>query len=278
MGYKDYYVAALKGAIYKMVPDANLVDISHEIRSFNILEAAYCIGNVIFDFPDGTIHLIALNAYPNIDINFPSDQDEWPTVMQFKNQYFVGIDNGILSLILKDEAPQALVRIVDEISSPQKLRFPSKNVLANIACNLVLSQDLESMGEIVDRVKSVTDVLPVIDKDLIRGHVVHIDVYGNLITNITEQLFRRVGQDAPFIIYFKSKEYYIDKLHNNYGDVQPGERVAFFNSTQQLEIAINQGVFNNGGGANTLFGLKERDIVRIEFTPQGSRERLDELF
>jgi S-adenosylmethionine hydrolase len=137
---------------------------------------------------------------------------------------------------------------------------------------------LKDLGEPVDSCKTASDLIPVVEPNLIRGHVLHVDIYGNLITNITEDLFRRIGGHEPFTIYFRSKDYFIDKIHDSYNEVPHGERVAIFNSNNLLEIAINMGVHKNGGGANTLFGLKERDIIRIEFTPQGSKDTIDSLF
>jgi S-adenosyl-L-methionine hydrolase (adenosine-forming) len=278
MGNRDYYVGALKGFIYKRLPEAKIIDLSHNIRPFNIIEAAFCVSNVIEDFPDDTIHILAVNSDPNIDINMPSNRDEWPMVMYYRKQYFVGIDNGVFSLILQGNSPDAFYRMTEAITIPGILRFPAKNLLAKIACQIAEGNNLNDLGELVDSCKTVSDLIPVVEPNLIRGHVLHIDVYGNLITNIREDLFKRIGGDEPFIIYFRSKDYFIDKIHNSYNEVPHGERVAIFNSNNLLEIAINMGVHKNGGGANTLFGLKERDIIRIEFTPPGSKETIDSLF
>ena len=278
MGNRDYYVGAIKGFIYKRIPHAQIVDISHAIRPFNIVEAAFCVSNVIDDFPERTIHVLAVNSDPKIDINNPSKYDEWPLVMTYRGQYFVGIDNGIFSLIVKDISSAEFFRMTEAMISPGLHRFPAKNLLTKIACQIAEGQDLNLIGEKIESCKIVSDLTPVTEPNLIRGHVLHIDGYGNLITNITEALFNKIGSNEPFVIYFRSKSYFIDKIHSTYNEVPHGERVAIFNSNGLLEIAVNMGVHKNGGGANTLFGLKERDIVRIEFTPPGSKESIDSLF
>jgi S-adenosylmethionine hydrolase len=278
MGNFDYYVAAIKGYIYKQVPEACIIDVSNNIRPFNLVEAAFCVSNIIADFPDDTIHILAVNAEPKIDINYPSARDEWPTVVRYQKQFFVSIDNGIFSLILKQNKPESIYRIRESISTAGVTRFPAKNILARIACQLAQGSSLELMGEQVDTFKKVSDLAPVVEENLIRGHVLHVDTYGNVITNISELLFHQVGKNEPFVIYFRSKEYYIDVIHHTYSEVSPGERVAIFNSSGLLEIAINQGVPKNGGGASDLLGLKERDIVRVEFTPRGSKATIDSLF
>jgi S-adenosylmethionine hydrolase len=117
----------------------------------------------------------------------------------------------------------------------------------------------------------------VLEENLIKGSIVHIDHYGNAITNITRELFGRFD-DAPFTILFRKRDYYIDTISGSYNEVQPGERVAIFNNNDFLEIAINKGARGVNGGADTLFGLHVGDVVRVEFTPRGSAKTIDSLF
>jgi S-adenosylmethionine hydrolase len=79
-------------------------------------------------------------------------------------------------------------------------------------------------------------------------------------------------------MFFKNRSYFIDKISGSYNEVQQGDRVAVFNSSGLLEIAINQGVPGNGGGASELFGMRLNDVIRVEFTPAGSKMNLQELF
>lgn len=278
MGHRDYYVGALKGSIYKQLPNAVVVDISHEVHPFNKFETAFYLRNAMVDFPDNTIHIIAVDDTPKININMPSYHDEWPTVMRFKNQYFVGIDNGVLSLILGDEQPQALHRITEALTMPNVLQFSAKSVLAKIAIRIAQGESMENIGEPVDGVRPMNSGHAVIEENLIRGMVIYIDVYGNLITNISEDLFKSVGKGEPFTMYFKNRSYFVDKISGSYNDVEQGDRVAVFNSSGLLEIAINQGVPGNGGGASELFGMRINDVIRVEFTPAGSKMNLEELF
>jgi hypothetical protein len=97
-------------------------------------------------------------------------------------------------------------------------------------------------------------------------------------TNIHKSFFERFGIDTSFIIYFKKKDYYIDEISSSYNEVPQGEKVALFNENGYLEIAINRGANRSAGGAQQLFGLHVHDMIRIEFTPQGSRETLDSFF
>ncbi len=277
MGLQDHYVGALKGFILKQCPNAVLIDISHHVQPFNILQASFFVQNCINDFPEGTIHLIAVNSEPVINFGRPED-GKFPSIMKYKGQYFVSTDNGIFSLLLKDAVPEKIYRIDGAVSSPDALRYPAKNILAKAAAQLANGISLDEIGEKVEHYNKAFAVNAVIEENLIKGTVIHIDHYGNAITNITEELFRRIGNDEPFTIFFRRKEYFIDEISLTYSDVPEGEKLALFNSAGHLEIAINKGVSGNGGGANSLFGLHVNDIIRIEFAPRGSKSTIDSLF
>ena len=109
---------------------------------------------------------------------------------------------------------------------------------------------------------------------MIRGIVIHIDSFGNLITNISKADFDRLPPDAPYSIKFANEKYYIDHISDTYNAVQQGERVALFNENNLLEIAINRGARQSTGGADNLFGVKQGDRLRIESTPAGSRTEI----
>lgn len=277
MGLQDHYVGALKGFILKQCPNAVLIDISHHVQPFNILQASFFVQNCINDFPEGTIHLIAVNSEPVINFGRPED-GKFPSIMKYKGQYFVSTDNGIFSLLLKDAIPEKIYRIDGAVSSPDALRYPAKNILAKAAAQLANGISLDEIGEEVEHYNKAFAVNAVIEENLIKGTIIQIDHYGNAITNITEELFRRIGNDEPFTIFFRRKEYFIDEISLTYSDVPEGEKLALFNSAGHLEIAINKGVSGNGGGANSLFGLHVNDIIRIEFAPRGSKSTIESLF
>ena len=96
-----------------------------------------------------------------------------------------------------------------------------------------------------------------VEENLIKGNVVYIDSYGNIITNISSELFGIVGQNNPFTIMLRSKDYYIDVISSSYNEVPAGERLALFNENELLEIAINRGANTVTGGAEKLMGIKK---------------------
>ena len=277
MGVKDHYVATLKGAIYSLYPEAQVVDVSHNVKPFNISQASYFLKNIIKDFPDNTVHVIGVDAEPLVNFS-QMEESSLPMILYFKKQYFVGTDNGIFSLLLENNKPDAIWSLDDVLSQPELMNFPTKKILIPAACKLAQGIEPDEFATKADKVKRAIPLSPVIDGNILKGAVIHIDHYGNIITNINKENFYKAGRKVPFIIYFRQKEYYIDEISLGYNEVPDGEKVAIFNDSDLLEIAINKGTPENGGGANALFGLRLGDIIRIEFTPRGSRETIESLF
>lgn len=276
MGLSDHYVASLKGTLLKSVPDVTIVDVTHTVRPFNVSEAAFHIKSCYKDFPDGTIHVIGVDSEPFI--NFNGFDGSFPCIMEYDNQFFISLDNGFFGAFLKEEKPKGIWQIDNVLSNTKKLKFPTKNILLSAAIQLLKGETIDSIGTAIDQYKNALSMTAISETNLIKGYVVHIDNYGNAITNISEDLFYRFGNNTPFIIYFKRKDYYIDKISQTYNEVNEGDRVAIFNENGFLEIAINRGAKGSAGGAEQLFGLRINDMIRIEFTPQGSRTTIDSLF
>ncbi len=276
LGLRDHYVASLKGQLYSQSDSVHLVDISHSVTPFNIAQAAFFVNNVIRDFPEGTIHFLGVDALPQISIGNP-ESNLYPTIMELEGHYFVGCDNGIFSLLKNYKKATCIVRI-DDFSSKFALRYPTRYIYAPTLIKLANGVPLAELGEVVNDVKRVFTTQPIIETDLIKGSVIHIDKYGNVIVNITEKMFNEIGNGNPFTIYFKNAQYFIETISKNYYEVPTAEKLALFNESGFLEIAINKGVVGNGGGAGTLLGLNVGDIIRMEFHPKGSKDNFDALF
>jgi S-adenosylmethionine hydrolase len=275
-GLSDHYVASLKGQLYASPHAITLVDISHSVQPFNIAQAAYFVNNVVRDFPEGTIHFLGVDAIPLIGIGNP-DNNMYPIIMKLNGHYFVGCDNGIFSLLNDYKNAEEIVRI-DDFSSKFALRFPLRYIYIPTLLSLINQKKLSELGEPIDQVKRVFTTQPVIENSLIKGSVIHTDKYGNVIVNITEKLFNEVGNGNPFTIFFKNAQYFIESISKNYYEVPTAEKLALFNESGFLEIAINKGVSGNGGGASSLLGLNVGDTIRMEFHPKGSKESIDSLF
>lgn len=276
MGLQDHYVASIKGAILSQAPDAKIVDVSHTIKPFNISEAAYYVSSCFRDFPKGTVHIIGVDTEPIV--NFGGLDGSFPSILKFEGHYFIANDNGFFGAFLQENQPEEFWRIDDVLSNTKLFRFPTKNMFVPIACKILKGEKLESIASPYPTFKKAFSLTAVVEMNLIKGNVIHIDSYGNLIVNVSRELFERFGKDVPFTIYFRKRDYFIDTISVTYNEVSEGEKVAIFNENGLLEIAINRGANGSGGGAEKLFGVHLGDVVRIEFTPRGSKETLESLF
>lgn len=251
LGLKDYYVASVKGAILSQCPEAVIVDISHQVSKFDILQAAFILGNSYRDFPDGTIHIIGVMT---------DKTKENPHVAIFcDQQYFIGNDNGIFPLMLNNR-PEKIVEI--EISRDKNsISFPVKDIFVNAACHLCKGENIETLGKERNQLYQRTGFNPIVNENAVRATVIYIDDFGNAFVNISEQLFNEAGKGRKFSISFRGGGYTIKKISRNYYNVPPGEMMAFFSAIGFLEIAINT------GNASELLGLKVNDIVLVDFSP-----------
>jgi len=241
-------LGAVKGTILSKIPDATIIDITHSIPSFEIEQAAFILKNSYRNFPEGTIHIIGINT---------EESDKMPhTVVEMDKHYFIGTDNGIFSLIF-DNQPDKIV----ELNIPQDsnfFTFSTRDRFINDAAHLAEGKAIEELGDVKKNIMEKMLFNPVIDKNVIKGHVIYIDSYENIITNITESFFMEIAAGRKFSILFRTYE--IAKISSSYTDVPVGEILAFFDSNNHLEIAMNQG---NAAG---LLGLGYKDLVRIEFS------------
>lgn len=247
-GLKDFYVSAIKGVILSEIPDATIVDISHEVPMFDITQAAFILRNAYIEFPKGSIHIIGV---------MPDASDKHSHVaIKYDGQYFIGADNGIFSLMF-DNLPEQIVEL--NIKNDSAFIKPTKDIFTKAACHIARGGALEVIGKSKPAFLQKATYRPVVDRNLIIGSVIYIDHYGNAITNITEPLFREIGKRKSFQILFRNSVYSIEKISLSYNDVFPGDSMAIFGPTNFLEIAINV------GNANQLLGLNLSDSIRIEF-------------
>lgn len=245
LGIKDYYTAILKAQLLHIDPSINIIDISHQVVDFNIGEAAFIFKNAYYHFPEGTIHFLGINI----------DRVDCSSFLVFHhhNQYFIGPDNGLFSLVF-ESVPEQLYRIpISDLEG-----FFMKDVLKS-AVEAILNNTLTSIVPFSqDGFLRRIAFHPVTSNTMIRGTVIHIDAFENVIVNVHQTLFEQLIHDRDFEIYYKRWNP-ITKLSKNYRDVPVGEVLAFFNSSHYLEIAINM------GKAASLLALEIEDTIQIDF-------------
>lgn len=249
LGLKDHYVGIVKGNILKRHQEAIIVDITHEIPPFNILQAAFTLKNSYAEFPDGSIHIVGVNP--------ESSHESEHLVVKHNGHYFIGGNNGIFPLMFEEQLTDAYELTLGP--TVQSHTFPTKEIYAQAACHIAKGGTLEMLGRKTDSIIEKTLFRAVSMGDIIKGMVIHVDHYGNIITNIEETFFKAFGQNRDFSIEFRNGSYDITEISKAYSDVAEGEKLALFSSANLLEIGINQ------GNASKLLGLKNLDTVRVKF-------------
>ena len=248
LGDKDIYQAALKGSILKLLPSVNIVDITNSVAAYNIQQAAFILRNSFYYFPDDTVHLIGIDTVYNEETRYLG--------IRYKNHYFVGADNGIFSLMF-DSEPEEIFEL-NIMQDLKFLHFPLADIFVKSACHLANNGKLSEIGLPVDEIEKKMNLQPVIEKNLIKGAVIYIDSFQNVITNITKDFFTSVQQGRRFLLSFKRNET-INHLSWHYNEVPEGEKLCLFGISDHLEIAINK------GNASGLLGLALGDTVIIDF-------------
>jgi S-adenosyl-L-methionine hydrolase (adenosine-forming) len=245
-GHRDSYVAAVKAKIYGINPNINIVDLSHEIEHFNLAHAAFVLRSVFRDFPKGTVHLVSVHA--------PQHSKDRMIAMKVEEHYFVGIDNGLFSLVT-DKQPTAIIELIKDAAFQPT--FPEKTILSSTAVSLASGISIYNVGRQITEFKQMLNRLPRINKEGIFGSVIHIDTYGNLITNISKEAFDKVRKDRNFIVSFARET--TDVISESYESKENADCVVVFNSLGLLEIAISQ------GSATALLGLGYDSPVQVNF-------------
>ena len=248
LGDKDIYQAALKGSILKLLPTATIVDITHSVAAFNVQQAAFILKNSYYYFPEGTVHLIGIDTVFNEQTSY--------LAVEYKKHYFIGADNGIFSLMF-NEMPDDMVEL-NIMQDLKFLHFPLADIFVKAAVHMANGGKLSEIGMPVSSVEKKMNLQPVIEKNLIKGVVIYIDSFQNVITNITKEFFNSIQQGRQFTLYFKRNET-ITHLSWHYNEVPEGEKLCLFGISDHLEIAINK------GNASGLLGLNLGDSVLIDF-------------
>jgi len=245
-GWRDPYVASVKAKILSVNHTMQIIDITHEIEHFNIPHAAYVMRNVFRDFPKGTVHLVC--------VNMPVSGREKIVAIKLEEHYFVGVDNGFFSL-LSDKQPTVAVELrKDDKYSPV---FPEKSLLATSAVALASGSSIYNMGIELPGLTNMLLQQVKITKNQIWGKVIHVDHYGNLVTNITRDMFHQVYDNRPYSVMFSRES--VESISDSYNKVESGECVVLFNSSGNMEIAICH------GNASELLGLQYDSQVQIRF-------------
>ncbi len=262
-GTRDFAAAAVRGAVISELPNAHLIEITHQITPFDILQAAYVVRNAYHQFPENSVHIIGVDAMP------------YPTksllAAKMNHHYFLCADNGILSILFPNINPEEVVEI--DLNTEQKnSNFPTRDVLIPVACHILRGGSLNVIGKEIKEVKKINYLKPILKGNALIGTIMFVDDFGNLLTNISERRFNKLRQHRDFEVKVRSETF--DQIFKKYTDIVKdfeneskyhGRGMVLFNSTGYLEIAIYKSNPKTVGAASTLFGLKQGDTISIEF-------------
>ena len=230
-GTSDYYVAAVKGTILAQIPDATIVDITHEIDPFNLPQVGFTLRNCFRCFPQGSIHIIAVDTIESLENPH--------VVVKAEGQYFISTDNGIFSHILNEGKFEEAVYI-DVLQDSDTFNFATRDRFVKVAAMIARGEPLSSIGAIREKLNMGGVFCAVVRDNTIEGVVIHIDAYENLITNITKEMFERERRGRDFTIMVKGNLYTVDKISDSYLDVGEADLVAIFGSHGYLELALSR--------------------------------------
>ena len=263
-GTQDAYVSAMKGVMLSIAPDVRLIDVTHAISPQDVMEAAFVLQGALPYFPEGTVHLVVVD--PGVG------SERRPIALKHKGQWFVGPDNGVFSLILNRQEPDKVV----ELDKPALWRtetpsatFHGRDIFAPVAAHLASGRSLEEVGTPTDALTSLRWAFPMVVQHTVEGWVVHIDRFGNCITNITrntvaeafpdldtEVLYRpQLPTPLPVKCYVGSS--ILDAIYPTYSSVEEGDPLVAFGSSGFLEVAVN------GGAASELLNIRKSDSVKL---------------
>lgn len=245
-GHADIYSGRFKGKLLSIQNDINIIDISHQIPAFNIVTGAYSLKHTYESFPKGTCHIIRVNEQ--------GITNEGLLIASYKGYYFLAPNNGVLPLALSNQFDW--VRSVDF----DKLEvYRADDIFAEVVKS-VLEARYEEISLPISNYITNSEWSVNKKNDIIKGMVVIVDYFGNLITNIhTDDIAMYINKFNNITIQYRDKEA-ISGLVESYNDVVEGERMCRVNDLGYLEIAINN------GEAAKLLGIKYGQIVNVIFS------------
>jgi len=251
-GLKDPYVAEMKAVILSLCPQARLVDISHEVEKFNVRMGAFVLASAASYFPKGSIHVAVVD--PGVGTKRRA------LLVEARRAFFVGPDNGLLMLA----AEKMGIRHVYAITSRRFMlsrvshTFHGRDIFAPVAAHLANGYKPSDFGSEIKDYVVPRFVKPRLTKNALLGEVLHVDDFGNIVTNMSRAEFEKTGIREGAMVGFRLKDKAIKlRFCSAYGEVSVGKSLALIGSHDFLEISTNQ------GNASKKFGARVGDAVTV---------------
>ncbi len=233
-GTNDHLVGVLKGVILKINPEANIVDITHAVTPFDLLDGALTIATAYPYFPPRTIHVVVVD--PGVGT------ERRPLLVSGQNQYFIAPDNGVLSGVYEKESNFVVRHLTSEhyFLQPVSKTFHGRDIFAPVAAWLSKNWQPASMGEEITDFKRFLLPRPKEGEGSLKGVVLKVDSFGNLITNFrAEDLSPESLEKGAVKLQVGNQA--VSRFVPTFASGNAGEAVAYVGSSGYLEVAVNKG-------------------------------------
>lgn len=249
-GTKDSYVAEMKGVILSIIQNAVIVDVTHEIEKFNIKQGAFALASVIPYFPKGTIHVAVID--PGVGT------ERLPILIQTKQGFLIGPDNGVLILAAQNQGIQRIY----QLSNPRYMQpqisgtFHGRDIFAPAAAFLERGTKPSAFGPAIQSVVMPEFANVKQEDNCVFGEILQVDSFGNIISNISQKVLLQIGITGAVKVQLGHNQVHLD-FCSSYGEAEPQKLLALIGSHGFLEIALNQ------GSAAEMLHVKTGDKIQL---------------
>jgi S-adenosylmethionine hydrolase len=249
-GLRDPYVAEMKGVILSISPDATIVDLTHEIEKFDVRMAAYTLACATPCFPEGTVHVAVVD--PQVGTR------RRPLLIQTLKSFYVGPDNGILAIAVNMQGIEHIFEITNRKLMLPRISntFHGRDIFAPAAAHLANGTRPVEFGPELRRISTPGFAKTFRKKGMLLGEVLHVDGFGNIITNFTEKDLGSTNMKENVDVKLKTRRLSL-RLCRAYAEVEKQQPLAVIGSHSFLEISVNQ------GNAAKAFKIKRGDRLAL---------------
>ena len=234
-GTRDWFVAAMKGVIARIAPNATVVDVTHEIGGQDILAGAFVLAQCYENFPAGTVHVAVVD--PGVG------SARRAIAVKTADHIFLAPDNGVLTLALAKQPAVEMRAIQNErlFNRPVSRTFHGRDIFAPVAAHLASGVPYEDVGPVISNITKLETAQPSVSARRIEGRVLFSDRFGNLITNIEAGHLQQLSGEPKTFRLRSSRPALIRKFGRFYAEAAPGKPIALIGSSNYVELCVNGG-------------------------------------
>jgi len=263
LGTKDHYVSLVKAALLNNNPTIIPVDVSHEVGTGEIGEAAFLFRSVWNSFPLGTVFMNGVSSY--------KQNGREHIIVEYQDRFLITADNGVFSLMFPEVHENEVKMYLLNLEGEDDNRFPLSGVFATAAAQITQGNLPDQWCETIQNLAKIKGLEPYMNGQDLVMQVLYIDHFGNLYFNLTKKLFEEIGKGRSFAIPIKPQTT-INKFHSKFVDVEVGNEVAFWGQNDYLVVSMNrEGGGDRAGTFNRLMALEQGDSLTISFHGDSNR-------